>query len=95
MWQVPVFAFSNSIGSIVEVGGNLIKSLWQGISDAGKWLWDQISGFFGGIVKGIKSFFGIHSPSTRFANFGEYMEMCLGEDLRSGTMYNSFLSVLP
>ena len=29
----------------------------QRISDAGAWLWNQISGFFGGIVDGIKDFF--------------------------------------
>lgn len=52
--------------------------MWQGISDAGAWLWDKISGFFGGIVDGIKSFFGIHSPSTLFAGLGDNMAKGLG-----------------
>lgn len=42
------------------------KGLWNGIKDAGAWLWDKISGFFGGVVDKIKNFFGIHSPSTLF-----------------------------
>ena len=40
-----------------EVGGELIAGLWQGILDAGAWLGDKISGFFGGIVDGVKGFF--------------------------------------
>ena len=64
---------------MAEVGGNLLKGLWQGISDAGAWLWNQISGFFGGIVDGIKDFFGIHSPSKLFANLGGFMAEGLGE----------------
>lgn len=71
-------AFGDSFGKMVEVGGNLLKGLWQGISDAGAWLWDKISGFFGGIVNGIKSFFGIHSPSTLFAGLGDNMAKGLG-----------------
>ena len=63
---------------LVEAGGNLIKGLWQGISDAGAWLRDKISGFFGGVVDSIKNFFGIHSPSTLFAGLGENMAQGLG-----------------
>lgn len=71
-------AFGDSFGKMAEVGGNLLKGLWQGISDAGAWLWDKISGFFGGIVNGIKNFFGIHSPSTLFAGLGDNMAKGLG-----------------
>ena len=74
-----VDAFGCYFGKMAEVGGNLLKGLWQGISDAGAWLWNQISGFFGGIVDGIKDFFGIHSPSKLFANLGGFMAEGLGE----------------
>ena len=60
------------------MGGNLIKGLWQGISDAGAWLRDKISGFFGGVVDSIKNFFGIHSPSTLFAGLGRNMGEGIG-----------------
>ena len=72
-------SFGSYFGKMAEVGGNLLKGLWQGISDAGAWLWNQISGFFGGIVDGIKDFFGIHSPSKLFANLGGFMAEGLGE----------------
>lgn len=74
-----VDAFGSYFGKMAEVGGNLLKGLWQGISDTGAWLWNQISGFFGGIVDGIKDFFGIHSPSKLFANLGGFMAEGLGE----------------
>jgi hypothetical protein len=73
-----VDGFKERLGRMSEVGGNLIKGLWQGISDAGAWLRDKISGFFGGVVDNIKSFFGIHSPSTLFAELGDYMAEGLG-----------------
>lgn len=56
-----------------EAGLQLIKGLWEGIKNAGAWLWNKISGFFGGVVDNIKKFFGIKSPSTLFAGFGKYM----------------------
>lgn len=64
-----IFGFFADAGSkMADIGGNLIKGLWNGIKDAGKWLKDKIAGFFKGIVGGIKDFFGIHSPSTLMAD---------------------------
>ena len=63
---------------MAKVGGNLIKGLWQGISDAGAWLWSKISGFFGNVVSKIKNFFGISSPSKLFAGIGHNMGEGIG-----------------
>ena len=49
----------------------------------GQWLMDAIGGFFGGIVDGVKSFLGIHSPSRVFAGIGQYMAEGLGEGFTS------------
>ena len=65
-----VNAFGSLMGKIVELGGNLLKGIWEGIKNAGAWLWEKISGFFGGIVDKVKGFFGIHSPSKVFADIG-------------------------
>lgn len=59
-------AIIDFVPELGKAGLNLIKGLWNGIKDAGAWLWDKISGFFGGIVDKVKGFFGIHSPSTLF-----------------------------
>lgn len=73
-----VDAFGSYFNTMAGVGDNLLKGLWQGISDAGDWLRDKISGFFGGVVDDIKEFFGIHSPSKLFANLGGFMAEGLG-----------------
>lgn len=56
-----------------EAGLMLIKGLWEGIKGAGDWLWRMIKQFFGDVIKNIANLFGIASPSTLFAEFGEFM----------------------
>jgi len=64
---------------MVNMGSELIKGLWQGISNVGAWLRDKISGFFGGVVSSIKNFFGIKSPSTLFRDqIGKNMALGVG-----------------
>lgn len=58
-----VDGFGDYLSDMADIGLNLIKGLWNGIKDAGAWLRDKISGFFGGVVDSIKDFFGIASPS--------------------------------
>lgn len=49
---------------ISNIGTNLVKGIWRGISNATQWILNQIKGFGGAVLKGIKSIFGIKSPST-------------------------------
>ena len=75
-----VKAFSQSIPKIAEVGLNLVKGLWNGIKDATGWLLDKIKGFGSTVLDGIKSFFGIHSPSKLFEDeIGKNLALGLGE----------------
>jgi hypothetical protein len=74
-----VNGFSESLSTITDIGKNIVSGIWEGILSMGKWLGDQISGFFSGIVDGAKDFLGIHSPSTVFAGIGENMALGLGE----------------
>ena len=53
-------------GKMFNVGVNLIKGFWDGINNVKDWLWSKVTGFFDGILGGIKSFFGIKSPSRVF-----------------------------
>ncbi|MBQ1308759.1 MAG: hypothetical protein IIY54_03555, partial [Ruminococcus sp.] len=72
--------FMHLISAMGRIGINLIEGLWEGISKAGAWLWEQITGFFGGIVDGIKNFFGIHSPSTLFRDeIGKNLALGIGD----------------
>lgn len=72
--------FMHLISAIARIGIKLVEGLWEGISKAGSWLWEKITGFFGGIVDGIKNFFGIHSPSTLFRDeIGKNLALGVGE----------------
>lgn len=68
-----VSAFGSLVGEMVNAGANLIHGLWEGISSAASWLWDKVTGWASGLIDGIKGFFGIHSPSTVFAEIGTNM----------------------
>lgn len=65
----------NLFSKFVEVGKNLVKGLWEGITGAAKAVGDGIRNLCTGLVNGVKSFFGIHSPSTVMAQLGEYMSL--------------------
>lgn len=68
-----VSAFGSLVGEMVNAGANLLHGLWEGISSAASWLWDKVTGWASSLVDGIKGFFGIHSPSTVFAEIGTNM----------------------
>lgn len=69
-----VGAFENILGSIWDVGKNIILGLFGGVKDAAK----DIGGWFkenvvDKIISNVKNLFGIHSPSTVFADIGGYL----------------------
>lgn len=73
------------LGSLLDamgsVGSNLVKGLWNGISDVTGWVLDKIKGFGKSILNGIKSIFGIHSPSTEMAWMGKMLDQGLADGI--------------
>ena len=68
-----IFDFFKQVPSMMkDVGGNLIKGLWEGIKNLGSWILDRIKGLGKSILNTVKGIFGIHSPSTEFAIIGRY-----------------------
>lgn len=55
----------------LDIGINLVKGIWNGISNVTDWVLGKIKGFGKSILNGIKGIFGIHSPSTEFAWVGK------------------------
>lgn len=74
-----VHGFAAGGKQMLEVGVNIVKGVWEGIKSAAAWIKEKVTGFFGGIVDGVKDFLGIHSPSKVFAGIGGYMAEGLGE----------------
>ena len=60
IWNNIVNAFSGAM----NLGGDIVRGLWNGISNAGSWIIGKIKGFGDSVLGGLKSFFGIKSPST-------------------------------
>lgn len=50
-------------GKVADVGGNLVKGIWNGISAGLGWIKGKISGWVGNVTSFIKKLFGIKSPS--------------------------------
>lgn len=74
-----VNGFGTYMSKIKDIGKNIVKGVWEGITAMASWIKDKVTGFFSGIVSGVKDFLGIHSPSRVFAGIGKNMALGLGE----------------
>ena len=56
-----------------DLGSNLVRGIWNGISNMTGWIINLIGGFTNKVLKSIKGFFGIHSPSKKTAWVGKML----------------------
>ena len=71
---------TEGIPALIQAGADLLAGLFEGMLNP-KVIWDNIKKVGQGILDGIKSFFGIHSPSKLFREeVGEF----LGEGMALG-----------
>lgn len=54
----------SQLSDFFEIGKNIVRGLWNGISGCSQWIRNKISGWVGNVMDFIKDLFGIHSPST-------------------------------
>jgi len=74
--------FDSIPDALYNVGVNIVRGLWNGIQAMSGWLKTRIFDFFGNIVPGwAKKVFGINSPSTVFAAFGENIVQGLAQGI--------------
>lgn len=59
-------AITDKLNEFVSIGKNVVKGIWDGINNSKDWLLGKIKKWCGSILKGVKAFFGIKSPSTVF-----------------------------
>lgn len=84
-------AFTSLPKQLTTIGGQLVSGLWNGISDKTGWIVDKVKGFGNSVVKGIKNFFKIKSPSRLMAEMGGYV----AEGFGFGIEDNADLAVKP
>ena len=56
--------------AVIGIGKSIVEGVWKGIQAMWTWLTSHVTGFFQGIIDGVKDSLGIHSPSTVFAEMG-------------------------
>ena len=66
------------------IGHNLVVGLQNGISGAWGNLMTGVSNLVNGLIQRIKNLFGVHSPSTVFAEIGAYLDEGLENGLEDG-----------
>lgn len=73
IWGNITGAVREKITEFTDIGKNIVEGLWNGIKGMGTWIKDKVTGFFSGIVDGVKGLLGIASPSKLFKQFGNYL----------------------
>ncbi len=63
-----VHGLKGLLSAIVNIGVDIVKGIWQGIKNTANWLTNKIGGWAKSVVKDVKDFFGIHSPSRVMAD---------------------------
>ena len=81
-------------GGVVDLeasGGNLIEGFKKGITSKLSTLWNKVKKGFNDFKNKAAEFFGIHSPSKVFAEFGQYLDegLIVGLNKYSGKVSNS------
>lgn len=51
---------------VVSIGSDLVRGLWEGISNMVSWIGEKLKSFGESVLGGLKDFFGIASPSKLF-----------------------------
>lgn len=90
-----VSAVGNIGSRMGEIGRNIVSGIWNGIQGMASTFYNQVSGFFSGIVNSVKSALGISSPSKVFATIGRFMMQGLsaGVDKTAGLVTASLNKV--
>lgn len=63
------------------IGYNLVVGIWNGIAGMATWLWDKVSKFISNIWDNILNWFGIHSPSKKAMDAGQFIVMGLANGI--------------
>lgn len=75
-------------GKVVSIGSDIVKGLWNGITDMAGWVKGKIAGWCGSFVEGFKHALGIASPSRVMRDeIGVMIARGLGLGLKKGTPY--------
>jgi len=72
VWSGVKKTFSGMVKGMTDIGSNIGKGLWGGLSKMKDWVIDKVKGMGKAILGGLKKVLGINSPSKQFAIVGKY-----------------------
>lgn len=72
IWKSIKNIFSNMGTKMADVGSNIAKGLWNGLSKMKDWVINKVKDMGKSILKGLKKVLGIASPSKEFAIVGKF-----------------------
>ncbi|HBE9110334.1 TPA: phage tail tape measure protein [Clostridioides difficile] len=68
---------------VMDIGKNVVKGLWEGITGAGDWLKGKVGDFAKGVIDGFKNGFGVHSPSWKLRDLvGRFLPLGIWEGIK-------------
>ncbi|HAU5075879.1 TPA: phage tail tape measure protein, partial [Clostridioides difficile] len=68
---------------VMDIGKNVVKGLWNGITGAGDWLKGKVNDFAKGVIDGFKNGFGVHSPSWKLRDLvGRFLPSGIWEGIK-------------
>ena len=74
-----VEAFKKYTSNYKDIGKMMIQGIFDGISNATKWLYDKLKGWVNSVMDHVKGLFGIESPSKLFRDeIGKNMALGIG-----------------
>ena len=92
--QAAIDCFNAIVNKIKEIpskmlslGKNIVEGLWNGLSNAKDWLIGRVKSFGNGIVDGIKSALGIHSPSVVMMKLAKFVPQGFGIGITKNAKY--------
>ena len=84
MFDAVVNGIKGLPSRVASIGSDIVHGIWNGISGAAEWLAGKVKSFASGILDGMKSALGIHSPSTLFRDqVGKYIAQGIGVGFES------------
>lgn len=84
IWENVTAFFTGLPTRFFDFGRNILTGLIDGIKSMASSAWDSITGVGEGIKDKFKSFFGINSPSTLFAEYGVNITQGLTGGIQKG-----------
>jgi hypothetical protein len=67
-----------AISTLWVIGQEIARSIWRGLTSAGGWLYNAVTGWARGLIDGVKNGLGIHSPSRQLMEVGQVMAQSIG-----------------